>query len=167
MTVDYPDDARLTFGELAQWSENAVSEIWRLEELGVIARDQHGLFPLLPTIRAMADFREAELAWLRAHSRRTARGWAMLVWRSPSRALGWLRRGFEYVTGDILIRIWPLSVAERRAMGLPDIMPPAPPVRSDPPSQPESPPPGTPPTTPQWPGPDPNPGLPPRTPPKP
>jgi hypothetical protein len=107
--VDYPDDARLTTGELGAWTENTADEIRRLEREGVIRRGPDGLFPLLPTIRAMADCREAELAWFKAHYRLSLKGWAMLIWGAPARGLSRLRHRFEYGAGRLLNWLWPVG----------------------------------------------------------
>jgi hypothetical protein len=107
--IDYPDDARLTLGELASWSENTVDEIRRLERDGVICREQDGLFLLLPTIRAMADHREAELAWFKAHYRRSLKGWLCLFWEAPAKGLSRLRHWFEYGAGRLLNWLWPVG----------------------------------------------------------
>jgi len=107
--TEYDDSSRLTLGEFAEWSQQAVAEIQRLEALGVIRRGSDGLFVLGPTIAAMADHAEAEEAALRSRYRRTTKGWAMLVWGAPSYALGRLWRAVEIGLGRLLLRIWPLK----------------------------------------------------------
>jgi hypothetical protein len=67
----YDDDARLTLGEFCEWAEQTPAYVRECEEKGIIARDENGLFELRPTINAMADHSEAELAWWKANYRLT------------------------------------------------------------------------------------------------
>jgi hypothetical protein len=70
--IVYEDGDRLTLGQLSQWSQNTVAEVKELERLGVIERDAGDLFPLPETISRMADYRERELAALKAADPRAA-----------------------------------------------------------------------------------------------
>jgi len=103
--IDYPDDARLTLGELAEWSEQEVSSLQALERKGVISRGPDGLFTLLPTIKALADHAEFEERELRRRYKRTAKGWFRLIWNAPASGLFRLWRGFEMALGRALNRL--------------------------------------------------------------
>ena len=48
-TFNYPEDTRLTLGELSEWSQTPVDELLQLERQGVIGRGPDGLFPILET----------------------------------------------------------------------------------------------------------------------
>jgi hypothetical protein len=92
--LNYPEDARLTFAELSEWVLTPADELRQLERLGVIERGPDGLFPILETTNHLADYLEAENARFRAGHRLTAKGWIMLFWEGPARALGWALRPF-------------------------------------------------------------------------
>jgi hypothetical protein len=90
----YSDEARLTLGELSVWTRTPTSELQAVERCGVIARGPDGLFPILETTNRLADYLEAENARFRAGHRLTSKGWVMLLWEGPARALGWALRPF-------------------------------------------------------------------------
>ena len=83
----YPEDARLTLAELAEWSETPADELLELERRGVIERGPDGLFPILETTNRMTKNIEAWNAHFRATHIRTPRGWALLLWEAPGKAL--------------------------------------------------------------------------------
>jgi hypothetical protein len=72
--INYPGDARLSLAEFCDWAGQTPTYVRECEAAGIIARDENGLFELSPTIRALADHSEAELAALQAAYRLTWRG---------------------------------------------------------------------------------------------
>jgi hypothetical protein len=107
--TDYPDGARLTLAEFCDWAGQTPAYVRECEAAGIITRDENGLFELSPTIMAMADAAEAELAHLRATHRRTLKGWLCLFWEAPARGLSRLRHWFEYGAGRLLNWLWPVG----------------------------------------------------------
>jgi hypothetical protein len=106
--IEYDDDARVTLAEFCDWAEQTPAHVRECEAKGIIARDENGLFELLPTIRAMAHSAEQELAELKRTHVRTPKGWVMLFWRAPVKGLGWLRRWLELQAGRALNWLWPI-----------------------------------------------------------
>jgi hypothetical protein len=86
-TFNYPEDARLTLDELSEWSETPADELLQLERRGVIDRGPDGLFPILETTNRLTSHLEAWNAHFRATHIRTPKGWALLLWEAPGKAL--------------------------------------------------------------------------------
>jgi hypothetical protein len=89
MPVHHDEGARLTLGELCDWAQQSPAYVRELEAKGAIARDANGLFELSPTISAMADHAEAELAALKAGYRLT---WVGLFRELASWPEYWFKR---------------------------------------------------------------------------
>jgi hypothetical protein len=102
--VEHSDDDRLTLGQLATWANMMPAELRALEAKGVIHRSDD-LFPAGETMSALADNAEAELAALKVGYRLSFKGYVMVVWEAPAKALKRFRRGFEYAVGSLLNRI--------------------------------------------------------------
>ena len=91
--IHYDDDARVTLGEFCAWAEQTPAYVREAEAKGIISRDENGLFEVGPTIAALADLAEAELADLQAKYVPTWKG----VWAAYGRMLAQLGTWFEYV----------------------------------------------------------------------
>jgi hypothetical protein len=86
-TFNYPEDARLTLAELSEWVLTPGDELLHLERRGVIERDEDGLYPIMSTTNRITAHIEAECAHFRATHIRTPKGWALLLWEAPGKAL--------------------------------------------------------------------------------
>ncbi len=72
-----------------------VHELLEYERLGVISRDEGGLFPIMSTTNRITAHIEAECVRFRATHVRTPKGWALLLWEAPGKALDRVLEAFR------------------------------------------------------------------------